>query len=76
MKASLIGISLGAWISIKFSVNYPEKVDKLVLFCPAGIGPQKISFLITATAHRLLGKKVVNKLFRKVNRNQNIPEVF
>jgi pimeloyl-ACP methyl ester carboxylesterase len=48
-KASLIGISLGAWLSIKFSVSYPEKVDKLVLLCPAGIGPQKISFLINAT---------------------------
>ena len=74
-KASLIGISLGAWLAIKFSVNYPEKVDKLVLLCPAGIGRQKISFLITATVYRLLGEKVVNRLFPKVNRNQSIPEV-
>lgn len=75
-KASLIVISLGAWLSVKFSVYYPEKVNKLVLLSPAGIGKQKISFLITATVYRLLGEKVVNKLFRKVNGNQNIPDVI
>lgn len=75
-KASLIGMSLGAWLAIKFSVSYPEKVDKLVLLSPAGIGPQKVSFIINATAHRILGEKVVSRLFRKVNMSQSIPEAF
>jgi pimeloyl-ACP methyl ester carboxylesterase len=77
-KASLIGMSLGAWLAIKFSVSYPEKVDKLVLLCPGGIGPQKVSFLLAATIHRILGEKVVSKLFHKVNmdQDQSIPEVF
>jgi pimeloyl-ACP methyl ester carboxylesterase len=75
-RASLIDISLGAWLSVKFSIRYPEKVDKLVLLSPAGIGRQKVSFLITATAYRLLGEKVVNRLFRRVNGNQNIPDII
>jgi pimeloyl-ACP methyl ester carboxylesterase len=74
-KASLIGISLGAWLSIKFSVCYPEKVNKLVLLCPAGIGPQKTSFLFKAMAHMLLGEKGMDKLYKKVNGNQPLPEV-
>lgn len=37
--ASLVGISLGAWLALKFAVAYPEKVDRLVLLCPAGVGP-------------------------------------
>jgi pimeloyl-ACP methyl ester carboxylesterase len=73
-KASLIGISLGAWLSVKFSVYYPEKVDKLVLLCPAGIGPQKTSFLFKAMAHRLLGEKGMESLYKKVNGNQPIPK--
>lgn len=75
-KASLVGMSLGAWLAIKFSVAYPEKVHKLVLLCPAGIGPQKVSFLINATIYRILGEKIVSRLFRKVNMDDGIPEVF
>lgn len=74
-KASLIGISLGAWLSVKFSVAYPEKVDRLVLLCPAGIGPQKTSFLFAALAHMLMGEKGMEKLYKKVNGDQPIPEV-
>lgn len=75
-KASLIGMSLGAWLAVRFSVSYTEKVENLVLLCPAGIGPQRISFLINATIHRLLGEKIVSRLFRKVNLDERIPEVF
>lgn len=75
-KASLIGISLGAWMSIKFSVCYPEKVEKLVLLCPAGVGAQKTSFLFKAMAHMILGEKAIEKLYKEVNGNQPIPEVM
>ncbi|KEJ01356.1 Ndr family protein [Clostridium botulinum A2B7 92] len=73
-KANVVGISLGAWLSIKFAVTYPEKVDKLVLLCPSGIGPQKKSFIFKAMAHTLLGEKGIDKLYYKVNGNQPIPE--
>lgn len=74
-KASLIGISLGAWLSTKFAVTYPQKVSKLVLLCPAGIGQQKISFLFKAIFYLLLGEKGMDKLYKKVNGNQPLPEV-
>lgn len=75
-KASLIGISLGAWLAVKFSVSYPNKVDKLVLLCPAGIGPQKTSFAFKALAYMLLGEKGMDRLYAKVNGNKSIPEVM
>ena len=75
-KATLVGLSLGAWLALKFSVAYPEKVAKLVLLCPAGIGPQKVSFLISTAVHRLLGEKIRQRLFSKVNGNQSLPEVI
>lgn len=74
-KANLIGISLGAWLAVKFAVCCPEKVNKLVLLCPAGIGRQKISFLFKALAHMVLGEKGMDRLSKKVNGNQTIPDV-
>lgn len=73
-KAYLIGLSLGAWLAVKFSVHYPEKVEKLVLLCPGGIGPQKASFPFKALAHMIFGERGMKRLYQKVNGNQYIPE--
>ncbi|CUU49421.1 alpha/beta fold hydrolase [Clostridium beijerinckii] len=73
-RANIIGISLGAWLAIKFSVSYPEMVSKLVLLCPSGVGPQKKSFIFKAIAYGILGEKGIDKLYYKVNGNQPIPE--
>jgi pimeloyl-ACP methyl ester carboxylesterase len=73
-RANIIGISLGAWLAIKFSVYYPQMVTKLVLLCPSGVGPQKKSFIFKALIHGILGEKGIDKLYYKVNGNQPIPE--
>lgn len=73
-KANVIGISLGAWLAIKFSVNYPEKVSKIVLLCPSGVGPQKKSFIFKAIFYGILGEKGIDKLYYKINGNEPIPE--
>lgn len=73
-KANVVGISLGAWMAIKFSVSYPEKVSKLVLLCPSGVGPQKKSFILKAMLYGSLGEKGIDKLYYKVNGNKPIPE--
>lgn len=74
-SASLVGISLGAWVALKFAAEYPDRVDKLVLLSPAGIGPQKVSFLITSTLLNLLGEGMKRRLLPKVNGTQELPEV-
>lgn len=74
--ASLVGISLGAWLAVKYAVRYPKKVKKLVLLCPAGIGPQKKSFLLKAIVHMIQGEKGMDKLYKKVNGNQPVPEAM
>ncbi|NSB13690.1 alpha/beta fold hydrolase [Clostridium beijerinckii] len=73
-RANIIGISLGAWLAIKFSISHPEMVSKLVLLCPSGVGPQKKSFIFKAIAYGILGEKGIDKLYYKVNGNQPIPE--
>lgn len=67
-KASIVGISLGAWLALKFTIANPQMVDKLVLLCPAGVGPQKTSFAYVSLFHiLLLGEKGIERLYRKVN---------
>lgn len=73
-KANVVGISLGSWLAIKFSVSYPQMVSKLVLLCPSGVGKQKKSFVIRAIFYALFGEKGIDKLYYKVNGNQPIPE--
>ena len=74
-KASIVGISLGAWLALKFAIAYPQMVDKLVLLCPAGVGTPKSSFTYVSLFHMLLlGEKGVELLYRKVNGGKPIPQ--
>lgn len=75
-KACIVGISLGAWLGAKFSIKYPKKVTKLVLLCPAGIGPQKKLFAFRALFYMLLGEKGIDKLYYKINADKPIPQVM
>ncbi len=74
-KASIVGISLGAWLALKFAIANPERVNRLVLLCPAGIGAQKASFAYISLFYILLmGKNGVEKLYHKVNGGKPIPQ--
>lgn len=73
-KAVVMGASLGGWLATKFAIRYPEKVDKLVLLCPAGIGTQNKNFIFTALFYMLFGKKGLRKLFKIINGNIDMPD--
>ena len=72
-QAALLGISLGAWIALKFATTYPSRVEKLVLLCPSGIDPQKASFMLRAIPCMLLGRWGRDRILRLVNGNQEVP---
>ncbi|MDF1493929.1 alpha/beta fold hydrolase [Caproiciproducens sp. CPB-2] len=75
-KASIVGISLGAWLALKFAIAHSQMVDKLVLLCPAGVGTPKTSFAYVSLFYMLLGEKGVEHLFRKVNGGKSIPKIM
>lgn len=72
-KASMVGISLGAWLSLKFGITHPEMIEKLVLLCPAGVGPQKASFAFLSLFHMMMGEKGMERLYRKINGGMDMP---
>lgn len=54
-KASIIGLSQGGWLALRFAISYPDQVDRLILLTPAGVIPTKTSFIIKALFYSLLG---------------------
>ena len=54
-KASLIGWSLGGGTSLQFAIDFPEKLDKLVLLASAGVG-KEIHLMFRMSSIPLIGK--------------------
>lgn len=74
-KAAVVGCSLGGWIAIDFTTQFPEKVDKLVLIATAGISQirMKTIFLIILTS--MFGEWGFKKLNKIVYGNLEIDEL-
>lgn len=74
VSANLLGISLGGWLALKYSTARPEKVDKLVLLCPSGVGPAKVSFIFRSILYLSLGKWGVQRMNKILYGKQDIPQ--
>jgi 4,5:9,10-diseco-3-hydroxy-5,9,17-trioxoandrosta-1(10),2-diene-4-oate hydrolase len=61
-KASLIGHSLGGGVCLQFTIQFPDKVEKLVLVNSAGLG-KKATLLL-----RLLTLPIIGKLLTRPSR--------
>ncbi|MEV7232122.1 alpha/beta hydrolase [Polymorphospora sp. NPDC051019] len=47
-QAAVVGTSLGGWMALDYALRRPERVTKLVLLVPAGIGRQRYGAIITS----------------------------
>ncbi|MEU1210473.1 alpha/beta fold hydrolase [Nocardia sp. NPDC005825] len=43
--AAFVGMSLGGWTALDYAVRRPDKVTKLALLCPGGIGKQRFGWI-------------------------------
>jgi pimeloyl-ACP methyl ester carboxylesterase len=70
---TLAGISQGAWTALKFAVARPERIERLVLICPGGIVPDKLSFVLRAIPLSLLGLWGTERLAQLIYAEQPLP---
>ena len=68
-SVSLGGMSLGAWAAIKYALYKPERVEKVVLICPSGIYPPRLSFVLKMVGFSLLGEWGLNRMKRLIFQN-------
>jgi pimeloyl-ACP methyl ester carboxylesterase len=64
-KASLLGLSLGGWVALRFAAYKPERVEKLVLLAPAGVVNERIFFLLRVILYMpfgLKGGRAINRI--------------
>ena len=54
-RASLVGVSLGGWLALDYATRRPERVARIALLCPGGVGKQRASFLFKVAPLLLLG---------------------
>jgi len=53
-RVGFVGLSLGGWLALDYATRRPDRVERLALICPAGIGRQK-NFLLRTAPLMLLG---------------------
>ncbi|PZF79265.1 alpha/beta fold hydrolase [Jiangella anatolica] len=47
-RAAFVGTSLGGWLALDYTVRRPERVSRLVLLVPGGIGRQKYAAVLAS----------------------------
>jgi pimeloyl-ACP methyl ester carboxylesterase len=70
--ASIVGCSLGGWIALEFSIQNPQKVNKLILIATAGITQLKTKTIFLILITSLFGKWGFKKLNELVYGNLDI----
>ena len=73
-QATVLGISLGGWMALRFATYAPEQVSHLLLLCPGGITYVRPSLLVRALPVLMLGKRGALSMVRLLFGNQAIPK--
>lgn len=64
--ASIVGASLGGWMALDYATRRPERVTRLALLCPGGLGRQKTGWLFKALLLRPFGRWGIRQSARTV----------
>ncbi len=68
---SLLGISLGGWVSLSYAARRPAGLKAIALLCPAGIGRSRTSFMWKAVLAGILhGPRAPEMIMRSLYGNE------
>ncbi len=73
-STAIVGISQGGWAALKFATTYPQRVNQLATIAPAGVVPNRKSFLPRALLLMLLGNWGLERLTRLLYGDEPVPE--
>jgi pimeloyl-ACP methyl ester carboxylesterase len=65
-ETAMLGVSLGGWLALDYAVRRPERVTRLALLAPSGIGRRKLGVLLAALALRPFGERGLRGTMRLV----------
>lgn len=80
-QAALLGVSLGAWMCLKFACAQPERVERLAILSPPGIVPARRSRSVVASLFGAfsgpLGRRLVmGSQLKKSDMDPRLKELF
>jgi pimeloyl-ACP methyl ester carboxylesterase len=65
-RASIAGVSLGGWLALDYATRRPNRVQKVAVLCPGGIGRQKVAIVFATIALRMCGSWGKRKLLERI----------
>jgi pimeloyl-ACP methyl ester carboxylesterase len=65
-RASIVGVSLGGWMTLDYAIRRPERVERVAVLCPGGIGRQKVGIVFATLVSRMFGERGKRKLMERI----------
>ena len=65
-RASFFGVSLGGWLALDYAIRRPQRVDRIAVLCPGGIGRQKLGIVFATLGLRMCGGWGKRKLRERI----------
>ena len=65
-RASMLGISLGGWLALDYAIRRPQRVERVAVLCPGGIGRQKVGIVFATLLSRLFGERGKRRLIERI----------
>ncbi|HLH00672.1 MAG TPA: alpha/beta hydrolase [Bryobacteraceae bacterium] len=66
VRVSIVGVSLGGWLALDYSTRRSERVERLAVLCPGGVGRQKVGIVFATLALRMCGSWGKGKLLERI----------
>jgi pimeloyl-ACP methyl ester carboxylesterase len=65
-RAAIVGVSLGGWLALDYATRRPQRMERVAVLCPGGIGRQKVGIVFESIALRRCGALGKRKLAERI----------